>query len=268
MPTAFTTCLCIHLSTRASSINQPTCGIARYIEHRTIFATMVETRTRDHGTSDKKPQHAKKANGLGKSYKAPKSDKRGQQQPATKRGHSEEPSDHPAEDEGATSPEPKKAKHDKDEGITQAKGIQDSSSNSKVEDIIAKYGALPLSDIGLSEPTSPTSETILALVLHAMLTSARISHELAYKSVRCLIEAGYHNVETLSKSSWQERTEVLTEGGYTRYREKTATALGELAEFVQGEYGKFVGHPSLQALCYHGLFIRAFTRRSQFIIYG
>jgi len=73
-----------------------------------------------------------------------------------------------------------------------------------------------------------------------MLTSARINHELAYKSLQCLIEAGYHDLTTLQKSIWKERTEVLTKGGYTRYREKTATALGELAEFVRQKYGLLV----------------------------
>ena len=29
---------------------------------------------------------------------------------------------------------------------------------------------------------------------------------------------------------------MLTEGGYTRYREKTATALGELAELIESRY--------------------------------
>lgn len=71
-----------------------------------------------------------------------------------------------------------------------------------------------------------------------MLTSARISHVLAYESVKCLLEANYHHIATLKKSSWQERVEVLTKGRYTRYREKTATALGELAELIEDKYGR------------------------------
>ena len=70
-----------------------------------------------------------------------------------------------------------------------------------------------------------------------MLSSARISHELAYKSLQCLIEAGYHDTETLKKRTWQKRTEVLKKGGYTRYREKTATALGEWADPIEKGYG-------------------------------
>lgn len=106
----------------------------------------------------------------------------------------------------------------------------------KLNAIMEAYGVLPLSDSGLIDAKEPKPETMLALVYMAMLTSARISHQLAYKSVKCLLEAGYHDLETLQNSTWQQRTEVLTEGGYTRYREKTATALGELADLVETKY--------------------------------
>ena len=109
--------------------------------------------------------------------------------------------------------------------------------HAKLKAIFDGYGVLPLQDSGLVKVTEATPQTILALVYLAMLTSARISHVLAYESVKCLLDAGYHDLEKLKKSTWQERTEVLTKGGYTRYREKTATALGELAEFVEKRYG-------------------------------
>ncbi|KAI4089941.1 MAG: hypothetical protein LQ344_005042 [Seirophora lacunosa] len=106
----------------------------------------------------------------------------------------------------------------------------------KVESLISMYGKLPLADLELPNSSESTPENVLALVYNAMLTSARISHELAFKSVKCLVEAGYQDIATLSKSTWEERTEVLTKGGYTRYREKTATGLGELADFVKEKY--------------------------------
>ena len=108
---------------------------------------------------------------------------------------------------------------------------------SKLDALLSSYGAHPLQDTSLPKQNEPTPETVLALLYLSMLSSARISHELAYKSLQCLIEAGYHDIETLKKSTWQERTGVLTKGGYTRYREKTATALGELADFIEKEYG-------------------------------
>ncbi|KAL8962765.1 MAG: hypothetical protein Q9193_000884 [Seirophora villosa] len=112
-----------------------------------------------------------------------------------------------------------------------------------VESLISKYGKLPLADLELPNPSESTPENVLALVYNAMLTSARISHDLAFKSVKCLVEAGYHDIATLSKSTWEERTEVLTKGGYTRYREKTATGLGELADFVKEKYGTWIITP-------------------------
>ena len=108
---------------------------------------------------------------------------------------------------------------------------------SKLDTLLTRYGVHPLQDTSLSNQNEATPETVLSLLYLAMLTSARISHELAYQTLQCLIEAGYQDVEKLKKSTWQERTEVLTKGGYTRYREKTATALGELADLIEKRYG-------------------------------
>jgi hypothetical protein len=76
-----------------------------------------------------------------------------------------------------------------------------------------------------------------------MLSSARISHGIAAKTVGCVIEAGYHKLDVLAKSSWEERTVVLTDGGYTHYREKTVTALGDLAAFLESKYGMPASFP-------------------------
>lgn len=114
---------------------------------------------------------------------------------------------------------------------------------SKVNQLIDRYGSLPLSDTSISTPLSVTPSTLLALLLNALLSSARISHELAARTVQRVIRAGYHDLPTLKQSTWQGRTEVLTEGGYTRYREKTATALGELAEFLSEKYGSCASFP-------------------------
>ena len=190
---------------------------------------MAQTRSQKQGSSNQKSQQPEKAKA---------SDGQDGKQLPKKRVRSKLQHSGRAEENGTAAPKPKKAKKEQ-EDLT---GQPQNTGNSQIEKVINRYGTIPLSDTDLSEPTSPTPETILALVFHAMLTSARISHELAYKSVRCLIEVGYHNVEALSKSSWQERTEVLTKGGYTRYREKTATALGELAEFVKGEFGTCIAN--------------------------
>lgn len=116
------------------------------------------------------------------------------------------------------------------------KVLSQQSSNDKIDKLLDTYGTFPLSDYGLEDPHTASAPTILAHLLHAVLTSARISHNLAQRSARTCISARYPHLDILSSSTWEDRTKVLTDGGYTRYREKTATFLGELAELVQDRY--------------------------------
>jgi hypothetical protein len=122
----------------------------------------------------------------------------------------------------------------------QNNSTESSSLDKKIHKIIADYGSLPLqdTDIANKQPLKPTPDTILALVLDAMLKSTRISHELAQKAVNTVIQAGYHDIQTLRQTTWDDRVAVLTEGGYNRYREQTATRLGELVELIDEEYSK------------------------------
>lgn len=155
-----------------------------------------------------------------------------------RRNEKEEPGLEEAED--ATEPPSSKRAKEDDARAPEELDKSSSSTKTKTYRLLSAYGKLLLQDLNLPEPNSPTPSNLLALVFNAMLTSARISHQLANQSVVCLIEAGYHDVDVLQKSSWDERTEVLTKGGYTHYREKTSTALGELADFVKNKYGKYV----------------------------
>lgn len=139
-------------------------------------------------------------------------------------------------------PSHKKHKTNNQADLTQKAEVREApiTANPKLRSILSSYGTLLLEDLRISDPVSPTPKNILALVLNAMLTSARISHQLAFKSVKCLIEAEYHDIEVLKRSTWEERTKVLTNGGYTRYREKTATELGDLVNLVQDKYGMYL----------------------------
>lgn len=116
----------------------------------------------------------------------------------------------------------------------------DESAAAKVHKIIEEFGALPLKDAGVAEPLQATPETILAMVLDAMLKSTRISHSLAQKAVNTVIEAGYHDIKKLSQTTWDDRVDVLAKGGYNRYREQASTNFGALIEFVNGKYGLYL----------------------------
>lgn len=115
----------------------------------------------------------------------------------------------------------------------------DESIVSRIHKIIDEFGRLPLEDIGVSDPLQACPETILAMVIDAMLKSTRISHILAQKAVKNLIDAGYNDIKKLSESTWDDRVELLAEAGYNRYREHAANNLGALIEFVNEKYGMF-----------------------------
>ncbi|OTB12781.1 hypothetical protein K445DRAFT_32945, partial [Daldinia sp. EC12] len=130
------------------------------------------------------------------------------------------------------------SKSNEDEGDKRKEHYDDgaSLSNPKIRQLISQYGELPLSQTDLSDLDKATPDTVLALLLNAMLSSSRISHALAAKTVDLVIKAEYHKLEVLKKSTWEERTEVLTQGGYTHYREKTATMMGNLAQLIEDKY--------------------------------
>ncbi|PYH91760.1 hypothetical protein BO71DRAFT_421302 [Aspergillus ellipticus CBS 707.79] len=74
------------------------------------------------------------------------------------------------------------------------------------------------------------------MAIDALLKSRPISHDLSERAVNKVIQVGYHDIQKLGGSSWEERTAVLRDGGYNRYREQGATSLGDLADLVNDKY--------------------------------
>lgn len=109
----------------------------------------------------------------------------------------------------------------------------------KAHKVVEEFGRGPLEGTSLAEePLEASPETVLAIAIDAMIKSRPISHELSQKTVNKILEVGYHDIQKLANSSWEERTMVLKDGGYNRYREQGATNLGNLAELVEGKYGE------------------------------
>lgn len=108
-----------------------------------------------------------------------------------------------------------------------------------IESVVADFGYSPLAGTPLGDQThlEANPETVLAMAMDALIKSRPISHELSRKTINHLIEEGYHDINTLSNSTWDERTDVLREGGYNRYREQGATNLGGLGTLVNIKYG-------------------------------
>ncbi|OKL58072.1 hypothetical protein UA08_06489 [Talaromyces atroroseus] len=142
------------------------------------------------------------------------------------------PSKTAKEDDGATN------------GLQDEKSIEDRKETKEVEPTVAhkiakiidEYGTMPLEGLGVDKPLEPSPEILLAIVIDSMLKSTRISHNLAQQASMKVFEAGYYDIEVLSNTSWDDRVQVLSEGGYNRYRESTATKLGDLATLVNDKY--------------------------------
>lgn len=151
----------------------------------------------------------------------------------------EEPAGGAAGELGEDAVEPPPGKKTKVEGVENVAKQATSSpeaDNSKIKKLLDGYGSFPLQYTALQQPMKPTAEIMLAHLFNALLTSTRISHQLAEKTVKTVIEAGWVDLSQLEANTWEKRTEVLTEGGFTHYREKTATQLGDLAEWLRSQY--------------------------------
>lgn len=109
----------------------------------------------------------------------------------------------------------------------------------KIIKVLNEFGRSPLHGTVLADPKSlnASPEIVLAMALDALIKAKPISHELTQKTIKRLIEAEYHDIDVLSQTTWEDRTMVLLEGGYNRYREQGATNLGELAKLVVDRYG-------------------------------
>ncbi|KAL4943267.1 hypothetical protein BDV06DRAFT_190396 [Aspergillus oleicola] len=112
-----------------------------------------------------------------------------------------------------------------------------SPSGEKLQKTIEMYGRGPLEGTAIEDKALTGSpDTILAMLMDAMLKSKPMSHELTDRTLRKLVEVGYHDIQKLGDASWEERAMVLKDGGYNRYREQGSTNLGKLVEFVNEKY--------------------------------
>ncbi|KAJ5670542.1 FAD dependent oxidoreductase [Penicillium maclennaniae] len=82
----------------------------------------------------------------------------------------------------------------------------------RVQKVLKEFGSPPLAGTPLApKVSSPEPEILLAMIIDAMLKSRPIQHDLSRKTVNHLIEMGYHDVNKLSETTWEERTDVLRE---------------------------------------------------------
>ncbi|KAJ6005767.1 TruB pseudouridylate synthase (N terminal domain) family protein [Penicillium sp. IBT 35674x] len=110
--------------------------------------------------------------------------------------------------------------------------------SSPIQSVISEFGQLPLAGTTIANQShlDASPDTLLAMVLDVIVKSRPISHNLTQKTINHLLDEGYHHIDVLATTTWEERTKVLEEGGYNRYREQCATYLGSLSDIVVNKY--------------------------------
>ncbi|KAJ6036810.1 hypothetical protein N7540_001089, partial [Penicillium herquei] len=117
---------------------------------------------------------------------------------------------------------------------------EDISSSSRIHSVTTEFGQRPLTGtlFDKQDHLDAAPDTVLAMVLDVMVKSRPISHDLSRRALAHMIEEGYHHIDILSSTTWEERTNVLREGGYNRYREQCAINRGTLANMVSKGYDR------------------------------
>ncbi|KAJ5654138.1 hypothetical protein N7490_001141 [Penicillium lividum] len=114
----------------------------------------------------------------------------------------------------------------------------DDEISSAIHSVISRFGQPPLAGTTIASQSrlDASPDTVLAMVLDSMVKTGPISHNLTPKTVKHLLDEGYHHIDILATTTWEERTNVLREGGYNRYREQCATYMGSLSDIVSNKY--------------------------------
>jgi hypothetical protein len=105
----------------------------------------------------------------------------------------------------------------------------------EVRKLLDEHGTTYASEAGITLRDKPSP--LYQLLVLTLLSSARISADIAVASARELFAAGWRTPKKMRGATWQQRVDALVRGGYRRYDESTATQLEKNADYVLSEYG-------------------------------
>jgi hypothetical protein len=100
--------------------------------------------------------------------------------------------------------------------------------------LVDRHGATFAEQAGFTVSDKPSP--LWRLLVLSLLLSARISSDIAVSAARELNKAGYRTPKAMRDATWQQRVDALGRGHYRRYDERTATMLGECADFAIERY--------------------------------
>lgn len=109
------------------------------------------------------------------------------------------------------------------------------TSDDEPADLVRRFGTTYAiqARITLRDKPSP----LWQLLVLTMLSSARISADVAATTAHELFRAGWRTPQRLRGSTWQERVDALGRGGYRRLDESTADHLDHAAAMVLDVHG-------------------------------
>lgn len=81
-----------------------------------------------------------------------------------------------------------------------------------------------------------TPSGLFQLLCFSLLSSNRISHELAGQAMTALRKQGWRTPRKMADTTWRERTDVLNHAGYARYDESTSRYLADMSQHLLEAY--------------------------------
>lgn len=103
-----------------------------------------------------------------------------------------------------------------------------------VTKLLDRAGRTYAEDAGITLKDTP--KPLFELLVLALLSSTRISADIAVAAAKELFQAGWRTPEAMAKAPRPDVIAALGRGHYVRYDESTATRLREMGERVESEY--------------------------------
>jgi hypothetical protein len=113
--------------------------------------------------------------------------------------------------------------------------MTDRENRAVVRRLLEEHGRTFADEAGIRLRDTPAP--LYQLSVLSMLSSAPIRAHVAIATARGLFAAGWRTPARMVNSTWQQRVDVLGQGGYRRYDESTSTALADGARLVLDTWG-------------------------------
>ena len=104
-----------------------------------------------------------------------------------------------------------------------------------VRELLDEHGRTYAAEAGITLRDKPSP--LYQLLVLTLLSSARISADIAVVSARELFASGWRTPQKMKHATWQERVDALVRGGYRRYDESTSTQLEKNADYLLAQHG-------------------------------